>query len=72
MLRKMSGLVLFCLFCVSVCGSVRFNVVRVACQARIQLLTKGEVVTNNGKLCFVAASSKCLRPHATKTSSATS
>ena len=28
MLRKMSGLVLFC---VSVCGSVRFSVVRVAC-----------------------------------------
>ena len=31
MLRKMSGLVLCCLFCVSVCGSVRFSVVRVAC-----------------------------------------
>ena len=31
MLRKISGLVLFCLFCVSVCGSVRFSVVRVAC-----------------------------------------
>ena len=31
MFRKMSGLLLFCLFCVSVCGSVRFIVVRVAC-----------------------------------------
>ena len=40
-------------------------------QARIQLLAKGEVVKIMENNNFAAASSKCQRPHATKTISAT-
>ena len=47
-------------------------VITVALQARIQVLAKGEVVKIMENNVFCAASSKCQRPHATKTSSTTS